>query len=71
MKAQQLYNLREETGFCSGEDLHRFFFEQMGDASPSGYVEISAEEARHFVGRQTAHMVRLNLGDDEVIEIAP
>jgi hypothetical protein len=44
-KAQTLYDLREETGFVSGLDLHDFFYWQVGDQSPSGHVDISTEEA--------------------------
>lgn len=49
MRAQFLYDFREEWEFCSGEDLHEFFREQVGGPSPSGRVEIDAEEARGFV----------------------
>lgn len=49
MKAQKLYDLREETEFCSGNDLHEFFFQQTSDPSPSGYVEIDDDAAIKFV----------------------
>jgi hypothetical protein len=40
MKAQELYDFREATGFVSGMDLHGFFLSATGDMSPSGKVEI-------------------------------
>jgi hypothetical protein len=68
MKAQALYDLRQETEFCSGSDLHEFFMEQLGDPSPSGYRDIDAEAARHFVGRQTARMATNNCLAEDVVE---
>ena len=50
MKAQKLYDLREETGFCAGTDLHRFFEEQTGDPSPKGRVEVDDAVAEKFIG---------------------
>ncbi len=43
--AQVLYDLRDETGFCSGMDLHEFFLGELGDMSPSGYAEVSTQDA--------------------------
>jgi hypothetical protein len=68
MKAQKVYDLREETGFCSGSDLHEFFMGQLGDPSPSGCRDIDAEAARHFVGRRTARMATANCLDKDVVE---
>ncbi len=49
MLAQELCDLREETGFCSGQDLHGFFLEELGDPSPSGHAEIEEVAAIRFV----------------------
>lgn len=49
MKAQKIYNLREEYGFCSGTDLHDFFRAQVGDPSPSGRVDVPTEAAKQFM----------------------
>ena len=50
IKAQVLYDLREETGFCSGEVLSDFFREELdGEPSPSGNVEVDAKVAIDFV----------------------
>jgi hypothetical protein len=49
MKAQILYDFRNEWEFCSGTDLHDFFREQLGDPSPSGYVEVDFNAAMNFV----------------------
>jgi hypothetical protein len=45
MKAQILYDLRERFGSVSGTDLHEFFNQVVGDPSPSGSVEVNADEA--------------------------
>jgi len=37
MKAQTLYDLRELTGFVSGNELHDMFDRLLGEPSPSGY----------------------------------
>lgn len=34
--AQELYNLRAVTGFCSGMELHELFKKLVGEPSPSG-----------------------------------
>lgn len=39
MKAQQLYDTREITGFVSGSDLHEIFAECFSDPSPKGCVD--------------------------------
>lgn len=49
MKAQKLYNLREEYGYCSGTDLHEFFQATVGDPSPSGRVEVPTDAAMAFM----------------------
>jgi hypothetical protein len=51
MKAQWLYNFREQVEMFSGADLHEFFNEQIGDPSPSGYTEINGANATRFVHR--------------------
>ena len=49
MKAQTLYDLRDEYGFCSGTDLHQFFREMGDDPSPSGRVDVPTEAAKQFM----------------------
>lgn len=49
MKAQIMYNLREEFAYCSGTDLHRFFQSVVGDPSPSGKVDIPTDHAKSFM----------------------
>lgn len=56
MLAQFLYDLREEYGFCSGNDLHRFFEKETGEPSPSGYAEIDGVAAREFIKEQLSQM---------------
>lgn len=62
MKAQELYNLREQHEFCSGTKLHKFFETELGDPSPSGCTEIDAVNARFFVAATLTEM-RGNNGD--------
>ena len=49
MKAQDLYNAREQTEFCSGYDLQEFFLQELGDPSPSGKELIMKDHVRSFV----------------------
>lgn len=49
MKAQILYDLREEYGYCSRTDLHRFFRQQIADPSPSGRVDVPTAAAKQFM----------------------
>lgn len=49
MKAQTLYDLRDQEQFCSGSELSEFFAAQTGDPSPSGNVEINTAAAQKFV----------------------
>lgn len=52
--AQHLYDLREMTGFISGEDLHELFREFMdGEPSPSGYLFVDIPDY-HWVVREMA-----------------
>jgi hypothetical protein len=48
VKAQDLYNLREVTGFVSGTDLHELFRGVCGEPSPSGHTEICVEDLAAF-----------------------
>ena len=48
VSAQELYDLRELTGFCSGSDLHDLFLQVVGDPSPKGDVRISAPRLIEF-----------------------
>lgn len=49
ISAQVLYDLREEYEFCSGSDLHEFFFGELGDPSPSGKLGVPASRVLRFV----------------------
>lgn len=49
MKAQTLYDLREQYEFCSGTDLHEFFNEQVGEPSPSGRAQVDTQAAKQFM----------------------
>ena len=49
MKAQKLYDIRGDYGYCSGTDLHKFFRETVGDPSPSGRVDVPTSEAVKFM----------------------
>ena len=44
LAAQDLYDLRTMTGFCSGQDLHALFSEVVGEPSPSGKVQLDHEK---------------------------
>lgn len=41
VSAQDLYDLREMTGFISGQDLHELFDAVVGEPSPSGYRPVN------------------------------
>lgn len=56
MKAQELYDLQENTGFCSGSDLHSFFEDACGDPSPSGDVFIAQAAAQKFIDERLETM---------------
>lgn len=49
MKAQQMYDLREEFAYCSGMELHHFFDSIGLGMSPSGRVNVDTEAARNFM----------------------
>jgi hypothetical protein len=49
MKAQILYDWREDSEFCSGSELSEFFASACGEPSPSGHVEIDSGRAVEFV----------------------
>lgn len=65
MKAQKLYDLREEVAFCSGMDLHDFFESVLGDPSPSGHQTIDPLKAKAFVRQCLAREKALNGGTFE------
>jgi hypothetical protein len=63
MKAQTLYDLREQFGFCSGDEMHSFFSAECnGEPSPSGTVEVDTTEARKFIRSSLDRMARNNGG---------
>lgn len=50
MKAQILYDLREDFEFCSGQELHEFFREVCkGEPSPSGKTVLPFRSGETFV----------------------
>ena len=49
MKAQELYDLREKTEFCSGTDLHDFFRTQVGEPSPAGKKDVPTIKCIAFI----------------------
>ena len=49
MRAQTLYDFRDEYEFCSGQDLSEFFREVVGSPSPTGQTNVHADEADKFV----------------------
>lgn len=49
MKAQFLCELRRKFEFCSGEELGEFFVSELGEASPSGRLNVDTEKALNFV----------------------
>jgi hypothetical protein len=59
IKAQALYDLRDEFEFCDGKDLHSFFLEKTGDPSPSGNVPVDRREAEVFVA-ECVRAVQMN-----------
>ncbi len=64
MKAQTLYGLRDQTGFCSGDDLHAFFKWVCGVPSPSGDVVIhDMYLVRKFIRQRLDHMALHNGGN--------
>ena len=48
MKTQVLYNLREITGWISGNDLHDLFLKLVDNPSPKGYQEFSEKDLERF-----------------------
>lgn len=54
---QEIYDLRELTGFISGNDLHDFFRELVDDPSPSGNIEI--DEAKLLQTEQGKQVLAL------------
>lgn len=57
MKAQKLYDTRQEFEFCSGTELHEFFWRVIGDSSPKGNVEVDDTLIHFFVRHQAAQML--------------
>lgn len=56
MKAQTLYDIREEFGHIDGMQLHRLFQELTGDPSPSGRTEIDADALSAHIGQWNEDM---------------
>jgi len=58
MKAQTLYDVREEDAQIDGSELHRLFEELTGDPSPSGRTLIDPATLRAQIGEWNADMHR-------------
>lgn len=65
MKAQFLYDLREQTEFTSGSDLQDFFERVAGDPCLSGNADIDDDIARAFVRAECAHAVQFAARSEE------
>ena len=61
MKAQVLYDVREITGFVSGSDLHKIFWDVCENPSPSGYSEIDENKLPQYVRNSLTIKVTKNL----------
>ena len=46
--AQNLYDFRNFSEICSGEDLAEFFEKEVGDPCPAGSIEINRTRAIEF-----------------------
>ena len=70
MKAQKLYDLRSKTGFCSANDLNKFFRQVTGgEPSPSGNTEIDSDKAKDFVLAQKQRLLANGLTAKEISDI--
>ena len=47
--AQDVYDLRTETGFCSGKEMQHFFEGELGEPAPSGEIAVDTDAAKLFV----------------------
>lgn len=65
LTCQEIYDLRELTGFCSGLDLHDFFRGIVGEPSPSGYRLIKRETLKiSQLGREILELMDSKLEDN-------
>jgi hypothetical protein len=53
--------LRQKHGFCSGKDLHEFFYKHLREPSPSGYRKINIKIAETFFMQGCASVETSNL----------
>ena len=60
IKAQDMYDIREASGICSGTDLHDLFREVLGEPSPSGKKVVDLPADHWFLRLAT------DAGEDEV-----
>ncbi len=70
VKAQDLYNLREVTGFISGTDLHKLFYDVCDEPSPSGHMEIHVEDLAAFHNGRVALEILCRSLIDNLSDIA-
>lgn len=61
---QEIYDLREVTGFISGNDLHDFFSELVGEPSPSGSIKTTEEDlSKTETGQEILRLLNSPLKD--------
>ena len=56
IKVQRMYDIRERTGFCSGQDLQEFFLQTLAHYSPSGAEHIDVYAAARFIAERLTVM---------------
>lgn len=59
--AQQMYDWRDTLQFCSGNELAKFFDQQVGDMAPAGAEKLSAYQCREFIKTSA----------DQAVSVAP
>lgn len=74
MKAQDLYDLRDETGLISGTDLHEVFQAVCGEPSPAGMRDISPGKLEAYASdlraAHAAHKANGGRGGNYLLDIA-
>lgn len=74
MKAEQLYNRRDERGEIDGQELHAIFQAVCDDPSPAGKTEISAEALASYAKGQrdlyAAHKASGGIGGEYLLSVA-
>jgi len=68
MKVQGLYNLREQTAFCSGSELTAFFRRVLLTPSPSGDREIDSRVVKRFIRGRVRQMIANSPSTGRLVE---